>query len=72
MEISRVACIGAGACGTRDGRLSFLSRGLEVIIQDINQEILNESMKQIWLNLKFFRKPTALCKREVLNLGGKR
>ena len=52
MEISRVACIGAGLVGQGWAAI-FLSRGLEVIIQDINQEILNESMKQIWLNLKF-------------------
>jgi 3-hydroxyacyl-CoA dehydrogenase len=52
MEISRVACIGAGLVGQGWAAI-FLSRGLEVIIQDITQEILNESMKQIWLNLKF-------------------
>jgi 3-hydroxyacyl-CoA dehydrogenase len=52
MEISRVACIGAGLVGQGWAAI-FLSRGLEVIIQDITQEILNESMKHIWLNLKF-------------------
>ena len=52
MKISRVACVGAGLVGQGWAAI-FLSRGLEVIMQDISQEILNESMKQIWLNLKF-------------------
>jgi 3-hydroxyacyl-CoA dehydrogenase len=52
MEISRVACVGAGLVGQGWATI-FLSRGLEVIMQDISQEILNESMKHIWLNLKF-------------------
>jgi len=52
MKISRVACVGAGLVGQGWAAI-FLSRGLEVIMQDISQEILNESMKQIWLNFKF-------------------
>jgi 3-hydroxyacyl-CoA dehydrogenase len=52
MEISRVACVGAGLVGQGWATI-FLSRGLEVIMQDISQEILNESIKHIWLNLKF-------------------
>ena len=52
MEISRVACVGTGLVGQGWATI-FLSRGLEVIMQDISQEILNESMKHILLNLKF-------------------
>ena len=52
MEISRVACVGAGLVGAGWATI-FLSRGLEVIMQDISQEILNESIKHIWLNLSF-------------------
>jgi 3-hydroxyacyl-CoA dehydrogenase len=52
MEISRVACVGAGLVGQGWATI-FLSRGLEVIMQDISQEILNVSIKHIWLNLKF-------------------
>jgi carnitine 3-dehydrogenase len=52
MEISRIACIGAGLVGQGWATI-FLSRGLEVIMQDISQEILDVSMKQTWLNLKF-------------------
>lgn len=52
MEISRVACVGAGLVGVGWATI-FLSRGLEVIMQDISQEILNESMKQMCLNLSF-------------------
>jgi len=44
MEISRVACVGAGLVGQGWATI-FLSRGLEVIMQDISQEILDESMK---------------------------
>ena len=52
MEISKVACVGAGLVGQGWATI-FLSRGLEVIMQDISQEMLNESMKHILLNLKF-------------------
>jgi 3-hydroxyacyl-CoA dehydrogenase len=52
MEIRSVACVGAGLVGQGWAAI-FLSRGLEVIMQDISQEILNESMKQIWMNLEF-------------------
>jgi carnitine 3-dehydrogenase len=52
MEIERVACVGGGLVG--QGWVTiFLSQGLEVSMQDISQEILNESMKQVWLNLAF-------------------
>ena len=53
MEIRRVACIGAGLVGQGWAAI-FLSRGLKVIMQDINQEILNESMKHVWMHLEFF------------------
>jgi len=52
MEIERVACIGGGLVGQGWATI-FLSQGLEVIVQDVSQEILNESMKQVWLNLDF-------------------
>ena len=44
--------MGAGLVGQGWATI-FLSRGLEVIMQDISQEMLNESMKHILLNLKF-------------------
>jgi len=52
MDISRVACVGTGLVG-QGWATVFLSHGLEVIVQDISQEILNESMKNVWLNLSF-------------------
>ena len=52
MEISKVACVGAGLVGQGWATI-FLSRGLEVIMQDISQEMFNKSMKHILLNLKF-------------------
>jgi len=64
MEISRVACVGAGLVGQGWATI-FLSRGLEVIMQDISQEILNESMKHIWLNLKFLETQGLVQKENV-------
>jgi carnitine 3-dehydrogenase len=64
MEISRVACIGAGLVGQGWATI-FLSRGLEVIMQDMSQEILNESMKHIWLNLKFLETQGLVQKENV-------
>jgi len=64
MEISRVACVGAGLVGQGWATI-FLSRGLEVIMQDTNQEILNESMKHIWLNLKFLESQGLVQKGNV-------
>ncbi len=64
MEISRVACVGAGLVGVGWATI-FLSRGLEVIMQDISQEILNESMKQMCLNLSFLEAQGIVSKGNV-------
>jgi 3-hydroxyacyl-CoA dehydrogenase len=64
MEISRVACIGAGLVGQGWATI-FLSRGLEVIMQDMSQEILDVSMKHIWLNLKFLENHGLVQKENV-------
>jgi len=64
MKISRVACVGAGLVGQGWATI-FLSRGLEVIMQDISQEILNKSMKQIWLNLNFLETHGLVSKGSV-------
>jgi carnitine 3-dehydrogenase len=64
MKISRVACVGAGLVGQGWATI-FLSRGLEVIMQDISQEILNESMKHIWMNLKFLETQGLVQKESV-------
>jgi 3-hydroxyacyl-CoA dehydrogenase len=64
MKISKVACVGAGLVGQGWATI-FLSRGLEVIMQDMSQEILNESMKHIWLNLKFLETQGLVQKENV-------
>jgi 3-hydroxyacyl-CoA dehydrogenase len=64
MEISRIACIGAGLVGQGWATI-FLSRGLEVIMQDMSQEILDVSMKHIWLNLKFLENHGLVQKENV-------
>jgi len=64
MKISKVACVGAGLVGQGWATI-FLSRGLEVIMQDISQEILNASMKHIWLNLKFLETQGLVQKENV-------
>jgi carnitine 3-dehydrogenase len=64
MKISKVACVGAGLVGQGWATI-FLSRGLEVIMQDISQEILNESMKHIWLNLSFLENKGLVQKENV-------
>jgi len=64
MKISKVACVGTGLVGQGWATI-FLARGLEVITQDMSQEILNESMKHIWLNLKFLETKGLVQKENV-------
>jgi len=52
MGIQRVACVGAGLIGQGWATI-FSSRGLEVIVQDISEEVLHESMERIRMNLAF-------------------
>jgi 3-hydroxyacyl-CoA dehydrogenase len=64
MNIQRVACVGAGLIGQGWATI-FSSRGLEVILQDINMEILNESMRRIRANLSFLEKHDLLPKGDA-------
>jgi len=64
MNIQRVACVGAGLIG-QGWATVFSSRGLEVIIQDISQELLNESMERIRLNLNFLEAHNLLPKGQA-------
>jgi len=61
MDIKRVACIGSGLIG-QGWATVFSSRGLEVIMQDISQDLLDESMKRIRLNLNFLEAHNLLPK----------
>ena len=64
MEIERVACVGGGLVGQGWATI-FLSQGIEVILQDVSQEILNESMKQVWLNLDFLETQGLASKENI-------
>jgi len=52
MEIRKVACVGAGLIGQGWATL-FSSAGLEVILQDITETILEKAVKGVKSNLRF-------------------
>jgi 3-hydroxypropionate dehydrogenase (NADP+) len=52
MDIHKVACVGAGLIGQGWATL-FSSAGLEVILQDVTETVLEKSMKGIRSNLMF-------------------
>ena len=60
-EIKRVACIGAGIIG-QGWATVFSSNGLEVILQDREDHILQESLKHIQSNLRFLESHGILSK----------
>lgn len=63
MDIHKVACVGAGLIGQGWATL-FSSAGLEVILQDVTETVLEKSMKGVTSNLKF------LEANHLLELGG--
>ena len=52
MEIRNVACVGAGLIGQGWATL-FSSAGLEVILQDVTETVLERSMEAVKSNLRF-------------------
>ena len=52
MDIHRVACVGAGLIG-QDWATLFSSKGIEVIVQDLSETVLEKSMRGIRSNLLF-------------------
>jgi len=52
MEINKVVCVGAGLIG-QGWATVFFSKGLEVILQDLNETILKQSLTDIRSNLRF-------------------
>ena len=52
MEIRKVACVGAGLIGQGWATL-FSSAGLEVILQDVTETVLERSMEAVKSNLRF-------------------
>ena len=63
MNITKVACVGAGLIG-RDWASVFSSKGLEVTIQDMNESILEDALKGIRSTLTF------LEEKDLLGEGG--
>lgn len=51
MEISKIACIGAGLIG-HGWATVFSSKGFEVVLQDIDETILDKAVKRIQENLR--------------------
>lgn len=52
MDIKKVACVGAGLIGQGWATL-FSSQGFEVILQDISEDVLEKSMRDVRSNLMF-------------------
>jgi 3-hydroxypropionate dehydrogenase (NADP+) len=63
MEISKVVCVGAGLIGQGWATL-FSSKGLEVILQDVNETILEQSVSAVRSNLMFLEANNFLKKNE--------
>ena len=64
MNIHKVACVGAGLIGQGWATL-FSSAGLEVILQDVTETVLEKSMKGVTSNLKFLEANNLLKQGEA-------
>ena len=64
MDIHKVACVGAGLIGQGWATL-FSSAGLEVILQDVTETVLEKSMKGVKSNLKFLEANNLLKQGEA-------
>ena len=63
MEINKVVCVGAGLIGQGWATL-FSSKGFEVILQDLNETILKQSVVAVRSNLRFLEAIHFLKKKE--------
>jgi 3-hydroxyacyl-CoA dehydrogenase len=63
MEINKVVCVGAGLIGQGWATL-FSSKGLEVVLQDLNVTILKQSVVAVRSNLRFLEANNFLRKNE--------
>jgi len=64
MEIHKVACVGAGLIGQEWATL-FSSKGLEVVLQDLSETVLENSIRSIRSNLQFLETSNLLKKGET-------
>lgn len=65
MEINKVVCVGAGLIGQGWATL-FSSKGFEVILQDLNETILEQSVIAVRSNLMFLEANNFLKKNEAV------
>jgi 3-hydroxypropionate dehydrogenase (NADP+) len=63
-NIQRVACVGAGLIGQEWATL-FSSKGLEVVLQDLSETVLEKSMRGVRANLQFLETSKLLEKGET-------
>lgn len=64
MDIYKIACVGAGLIGQEWAAL-FSSKGLEVILQDVSETVLERSMRGVRSNLKFLEENKFLDQGEA-------
>lgn len=64
METHKVACVGAGLIGQEWATL-FSSKGLEVVLQDLSETVLEKSIRSIRSNLQFLEKSNLLREGET-------
>jgi 3-hydroxypropionate dehydrogenase (NADP+) len=64
MEIHKVACVGAGLIG-QDWATLFSSKGLEVILQDVSETVLEKSVRGVRSNLLFLEANNVLKQGEA-------
>ena len=64
MEIHKIACIGAGLIGQGWATL-FSSKGYKVVLQDVTESILEDSIKRVKNNLMFLEKNKLLRSGET-------
>ena len=64
MDIHKVACVGAGLIG-QDWATLFSSAGLEVVLQDVSETILEKSLKEVESNLLFLEANNLLKQGEA-------
>jgi 3-hydroxyacyl-CoA dehydrogenase len=67
MDIHKVACVGAGLIGQGWATL-FSSAGLEVILQDVTENVLEKAMKGVKSNLMFLEVNHLLIGEAVRNV----
>jgi len=63
-DIRRVACVGAGLIG-QDWATLFSSKGLEVVLHDLSETVLEKSMRGVRSNLLFLEASDLLKKGEA-------